>query len=252
MRNLTRGSARALTNANRQRALAFNVCRAVALFVGTLFLVPMNAAAISLTYEFGGEISSIDAPVSGIGPLQLGTPFSGSFTYDTSATNINPGDNFAGYLEPFPTAKMTISVAGLTIDSTGYMSVAVFSGDRDPNFVTFGFGNSVLSSGWSNPTTIPIGLIASGPSFTYETPNLSDLPIFTIASFNDSPIRLPFGGSGGTDLPPGFSYPGGSYDAFVNVWLTLESFTLVPEPPTFSLAAFGLIGLAAWGWRRRR
>ena len=26
----------------------------------------------------------------------------------------------------------------------------------------------------------------------------------------------------------------------------------IPEPSTFALAAFGLIGLAAWGWRRRR
>ncbi len=33
--------------------------------------------------------------------------------------------------------------------------------------------------------------------------------------------------------------------------LTYE-FTPVPEPSTMILAAFGLVGLAAWGWRRRR
>lgn len=42
---------------------------------------------------------------------------------------------------------------------------------------------------------------------------------------------------------------GGSYAAFDDVQLTAVA---VPEPSSFILAAFGLIGLAAWGWRRKR
>src|SRR5882724_3761580 len=134
MMSLSRGSACAPTNANRQLALALNVCLEITLFAGSLLLAPTNASAESLTYNFGGEITSIDAPVPGIGPLQLGVPFSGSFTYSsTSATNINSSNDFNQYLEFFPDSQLTISVAGLTIETKGAMVVSIFSGGRDPN-----------------------------------------------------------------------------------------------------------------------
>ena len=42
-------------------------------------------------------------------------------------------------------------------------------------------------------------------------------------------------------------YPGGPPGSIEPQWITV-----VPEPNTFALAGFGLIGLLAYGWRRRR
>ena len=39
---------------------------------------------------------------------------------------------------------------------------------------------------------------------------------------------------------------------FVTDGIVVLQVTFVPEPSTIALAAFGLIGLAAWGWRRKR
>ena len=52
------------------------------------------------------------------------------------------------------------------------------------------------------------------------------------------------GGSTSTFVAPGFSLDYGSF--------TNGTITVVPEPSTLALAAFGFAGLAAWRWRRRR
>ena len=51
--------------------------------------------------------------------------------------------------------------------------------------------------------------------------------------------------------PMGFEYP---YNLLPNEFVDFGQafqFTVIPEPSTFALAAVGLAGLAAWGWRKR-
>lgn len=72
----------------------------------------------------------------------------------------------------------------------------------------------------------------------------SSTPVFDAANAADSVSRV----RANSSAPDGWQLTSGTADTFGLV----TEFTATPEPSTIALAAFGLMGLAVWGWRRRK
>lgn len=90
--------------------------------------------------------------------------------------------------------------------------------------------------------------ITAGTGFGMPSPGhttLTQLPggSWAVDSFFDIEYRIDFVGHPGGPL----SGHSGSTTATIRLAAT----TAVPEPTTMGLFGFGLVGLAAWGWRRR-
>lgn len=112
------------------------------------------------------------------------------------------------------------------------------------------------ASTWNSLTNgVTIGTDASGTAGFTLLPNvLGDYAIFDVT---DSIQLMSNGGANlgwllqysGTD---GWRYRSAEFGTPLDRPLLEITFEIVPEPSAFTLAAFSLVPLAAWGWRRKR
>ena len=80
-----------------------------------------------MTVNFSGVITSVPDPHNVLGgTVHVGDPFSGSFTYDTSATNVGSGDIGQYVYNPLtPPLGIVINVGGFSFQPSGAMVVDV-------------------------------------------------------------------------------------------------------------------------------
>ena len=203
--------------------------------VGALTLVlsfgfAPTARAELVTFSYGGTIAQVAAldPMSPFpDPVDFGTRFSGTFSFDSSAPNAILGDPAQGSYAS-PTGRFTLSLGGLDFAYDG-LSIGIFDG---PGFNFF----SVIHA--ENPTS-------DSPTGVQLSLSLTGL---TDAALNSNAQLL---------LPPSLSLFDTSNAFFFTVTVggnqvevggSLESLNLVSEPP----APLLLVLMAAWWASRSR
>jgi hypothetical protein len=181
-----------------------------------------------LALEFAGVVESAsgtDGPLGG--RVQVGSPFSGRFTYDSSVGDIAPGDpNQARYESP--AFALLATIGSLTVDSHGganYVSVYHWTGSS-AKALTF----------WCSEFE-SAGLQFSGNGVYFSN----------VVGFDDS---LPVVGDDLSSADRTFVLkgvvPGGVSFYFSG---DLTSAAIVPEPATLALL---IVGTAVLAWRRTR
>ena len=188
------------------------------------------ARADLVTFSYGGTIAQVAAldPMSPFpDPVDFGTRFSGTFSFDSSAPNAIPGDPTQGSYAS-PTGRFTLSLGGLDFAYDG-LSIGIFD---TPGFDFF----SVIHA--ENPTSdSPTGVLLS-----------LSLTGLTNAALNSTAQLL---------LPPSLSLFDTSNAFFFTVTVggnqvevggSLDSLNLVSEPPVPLLLAL----MVAWWANRSR
>jgi hypothetical protein len=120
---------------------------AAGMVLATLLLGGPTQAAL-LTYQFGGQITSISDP-GGVwtGRLQVGDAFTGKYVIDSAALDRDPSPT-RGYYES-PTSSMMVSLGGVQITapaSRSWIIVRNESSGSDP-LDGISFGSSTFASG---------------------------------------------------------------------------------------------------------
>src|SRR4051812_44522832 len=104
------------------------ICAAVGLAAIALVAGAADGARAGMvTVSFSGVITSVpDAHNLLGGTVKVGDPFSGSFNYDTSATNVGSGDIGQYLYNPLtPPLGIVINVGGFSFQPSGAMVVDV-------------------------------------------------------------------------------------------------------------------------------
>ena len=213
-------------------------CASAALIASLLSTVAVHAAPV--TYEFGGTIDGYYT--HSVPGVPIGAQFTGSFTYDPSATEIPgaPGQFNA-------VSAISATVSGLTYQSTTNPSlrdITVTNGTTD-SFVLNTYDYSIGDQYNTGPT---IGVLT--PYFLYL--DLSDttgqafadqsLPgTLSLASFNQSTFYFNW-----LDFPNGESEVT-AYGALSSLHAT--GVGAIPEPSTAALVGMALAGV---GLARRK
>jgi hypothetical protein len=219
----------------------------VLLVVGAAFaaLPASSSAGAPVTVEFSGTITLVqdETPILD-GSVQIGTPFSGSFSYDSGAVDQNPDPTLGTYLFTTAPAAFRIEVGNYVFEApSSAPDLAIFienSGARDG--FAIGGGTPITISGPLDPafegfleqeTTVGFGLSAPPPG-----PLGSDaLPTSAPAVFDWTTRTILIEASPGPS--PIFSIQG-------------SVTTIVPEPSTAYLLFVALSGMAALARLRAR
>jgi MYXO-CTERM domain-containing protein len=91
--------------------------------------------------------------------------------------------------------------------------------------------------------------VNAGGNLLIETPGNGNLP------FSDEFTRNTFNGGNNVHIvTPGDTVNAGLTDSGLSGWNSSyhETYTLAPEPASLTLAGFGVLALAGYGWRRRQ
>jgi hypothetical protein len=190
------------------------------------------AQASLVTFRFAGEL--IDPLPSQLNPpLGPGTPFSGTYSFESTTPDQNPSDpSFGSYV---------ISAYSITLLSRTY----AYPIAGDVGTISVGRGNSFYQV-----TTLPE--ILSGPEINGLV--LGSAEIFGEGLFTSDALPL---------TPPslsGFLFPsprvsmifyGPMEPTGIGIVGTLSSLTVVPLPGALLLFGSGLLGLTGLGIRRR-
>lgn len=193
-----------------------NVCRMLFALLAAAGAVPLAAPAQAalVTVNFSGTVTSTVAPYA------AGTAYSGSFSYDSDASPLGVGGNFAFYRG----ISASFTIGGDTVtDSAPAVGVDEFGGfDVNLNNATGtgpfnGFSVFLQFRNSADPSIIGLSLPAAFPT-----------------DFSGSVVRYFI-----NDIPPDL----GPISSYAQV---------VPEPGTIGLLGAGIAGLAAVFCPRRR
>jgi len=195
-----------------------------------LVAVPM-AAAEMITFKFDGVIDVVDDENNVLdGAVQVGSPFTGVYTFDSDTADAWPDDLQRGrYDSPGPTMNLTI----------GGLEVVVESGNAKINVANDFYGSDIYRVGGTQ-SFMAGDLVIQEMGFKLEDPTGSALDSDVL------PVRPPnltdyaqrwFGILGEKTGVGGFKF-----------WGEPASLVLIPEPATFVLIS----GAALVVGRRRR
>jgi hypothetical protein len=194
----------------------------LALIVGLMSCASLLHAA-PITLQFTGIVTQV--PIDDIyGDIAAGNLFNGSFTFESTATDLIPADPAtASYLSSGVPYSMTVSLAGHTFTAADSVSIGVFNSFLDQYTVlALGSGAGVTLELFLQDNS---GTVFADDSLPLLLPLLSSL---TIADFHFHEVV------GGAE---------------VQVDGQLTSFTSVPEPSTGLSIFAGALGL--WAILRR-
>jgi hypothetical protein len=214
--------------------------------IGVLAVSAPSRAAI-LTYQGSGSVTGSTTGTN----VASGTPFTVTFSYDTSATGTLAGSQET-YALP---ASFQLTVAGVTINAAAVTTDTLRIGNSGnvPPRADLILHYRVTTFNQSGQTISPIDTAVhfskAGP---WPSLNLTQLPTLNLSDYPiESDIQLATGFLGpaayfftGANQVSLAGAPGGAVLDF-----QLTSLSLVPEPSTVILATLG--GLALLTFRRR-
>jgi hypothetical protein len=198
-----------------------------------LSLTPLDASAGLVTFSYAGTINQVGAldPASPFpDPVDFGTPFTGTYTFDDSAPNTAPDPTTSGsYASPLGT--LTLNLAGLSFTFTG-ISIGLNHIPGVFDFYSVVFAENPTDD---NPTGIQLSL--SLQDFSGTALGSTALPLLPPSlSLFDTSNAFFF-----TDTIDGNQVDvGGSLDALA-----------IPEPPAPIVPVIAAALAASWLRRRR-
>jgi hypothetical protein len=193
-------------------SIAFTLCLAVSTFTSESHATPIEVA-------FSGVIDSVIDPDGFFGPTLIGTPFSGTYVFDSVGTIsiLEPSIGTAVYE---PNGSISAVVGGISF-STGPISIALAdnsSGDAWHSF--FGMCNCIYPAVLFSDST---GLKISDETDYFVNTSLVGWDLHYLRLLTTNPMTLQT-----------TEYARGS----------ITSLTIVPEPSIALLFGLGLAGLA--------
>ncbi|NKB22617.1 MAG: PEP-CTERM sorting domain-containing protein [Alphaproteobacteria bacterium] len=227
-----------------------------AAIVGATFLLGSGASAAVITYNWTGSIKNIGGGGGGLPTLSVGQAITGSFSYDTTASQTSSGSG---------TGTSTANYTGIDSGSSINFTVGGYTGSAnigdaglvfDPRFYVT---HNTLPSGFDrirfhapsvNSTTVG-GVAAS--EFQLQLTDSSN----AVFANSAPPLSLDLADFDSTALVSNFDGITISFDNGSQMFASVETLTLdsggggpVPEPGALIVFGFGLAGIAAI--RRRR
>lgn len=197
--------------------------------VALLLLCALSTAQAELiTFQFSGTVDSVQDPAGYLqGGVVPGSPFSGTYTFDSAATDTYPADPTVGRYVTTTGASLTTLVGTLTLSSPGPVAVVIGNGNSGDSYDAYTF--PFVSSGLQIPELgIALTETTGGVFVSDELPLLPpDLTRFTTRRF---------------------SLQGRPVGATEYFFVTGTTTTLTPEPGSLALFSIGAL-LSA---RRRR
>lgn len=186
--------------------------------------VAAPARAGIVTWEFGGEIDQV-RDTSGIfgGALTVGSPFSGSFTFDTSTPDTNPDSGVSSFENPLQDLSGQIGGFGFSGPIFGVSSFEITDGAAGSDDI-FSLSSSVFLNGEGLNFLLTL-IDSTGTAFSDDT--LPTVPP-DLSLFDSATIHL-LRQTGDLAIDGTISF-------------------LVPEPGTLCLLAVGAVAIL----RRRR
>ena len=200
-----------------------------------------TAQAAPVTYNFSGTVFQAGA---GVG---FGDPFSGSFTFDDTTPDGNPGNTSTG---TYSGGSFSLSMGAINFTSGLSLVVVNDTGGQDALSV-----NAVgASGGQSMGGGFFFGAAALQFTDTDETAFDSDaISELLTLSLSDFDTLVPFNFARRLEISLATT-PGGPTSALVLgevTSITVASGGDLPEPSAVLLLGGGLVGLALWRRRRR-
>jgi hypothetical protein len=197
--------------------------------IGLLLTLTGNTRAAPLAYEFTGTIHTVDDS-RGIlnSSVQEGSEFSGWFTFDTKAVDLDPSPNHGEYRDPLFSYALSVGTYAGSSSGEGVVFVTdnLFGGDRLViNGGAFPIGQGLSVSGFGGYLTDDTaGAFSSDsiPSEPFPTSAFQSLSFFTK-------------GYAAADL-------GGGSFTLVG---TFSTFNVVPEATALPFVLWGLLACRA-------